>query len=200
MKRLTGDLTTFVRLEIRGDKDDGTHNWLARAWRAYQLSSDLGDTTFGAFSFSWIALGSVLDALNELDKNFLPPTGPIVPPFLPATTKPEDAMGDLDEFPLFDLDRWEWDDDVKSKRGIRNDTGGPASTPPQTPPQTRNHADSSGSSPGGGRSGCSGGNGQGRKKISPRGSYDGRQVNRSSTSGSTNTNGTGRGRGFKILS
>ncbi|KAG8753682.1 hypothetical protein FRC12_011463 [Ceratobasidium sp. 428] len=212
MKRLTGDLTTFVRLELRGGKDGDPYDWLARAWRAYQMTSDLGDMTFGAFSFSWIALGSVFDALNKLDENFLPPTGPINPPFPPTTTHPDGITEDLDELPPFDLDNWDWDDDPETiLRATESGTGhSPASTPPRTPQTGSRSSSSGGSSPGGGgqrnKYPNGGGNGSGGlgsrrgwgKASSPR-SYGSPQANGSSSGGSVKTNRTVRGRGFKIV-
>ncbi|KAG9085137.1 hypothetical protein FRC07_013448, partial [Ceratobasidium sp. 392] len=89
MKRLTEDLATFVRSELEGDEEGNPYDWLARAWRAYLLTSNLGEERFGALSFSWIALSSVFDALNKLDEHFLPDEGPIVSPFPSNATTSE---------------------------------------------------------------------------------------------------------------
>ncbi|QRW18035.1 RNA-dependent RNA polymerase [Rhizoctonia solani] len=81
MKSLTRNLTNTIRYQLKAKEDESNYIWLGRAWRAYLLTSSLGDKTFGAFSFSWLALDSVLDALQTIDENFLPHTGPILPPF-----------------------------------------------------------------------------------------------------------------------
>ncbi|KAG8743657.1 hypothetical protein FRC10_011626 [Ceratobasidium sp. 414] len=202
MKRLTGDLANSVRSELQGGEDEDPYNWLARAWKAYQLTSECGDATFGAFSFSWVALGSVLDALHALDEEFLPDIGPIVPPFPVATVQPEAVQEDLDQFAPIDVDNWAWDDDPKTKRVSQDDTSDPVSspsrTPPRTPPRAENHSsDSNGHSPGGGgRRGNRGGSGgRGGGRTPPRGSHNGQQTNGSSA----NTNGTRQGRGFQIV-
>ncbi|KAG9102986.1 hypothetical protein FRC06_000562, partial [Ceratobasidium sp. 370] len=124
MKRLTDDLTSYVRLQLQGEEGDDPHEWLARAWRAYTLTSDLGDTVFGAFSFSWIALGSVLEALNKLDEKFLPDMGPIVPPF-PTTAQSGAGQEDLDRFAPVDLDNWTWDDDPESEQASQSGVSNP---------------------------------------------------------------------------
>lgn len=72
MKRVSGDLTNFVRAEFRGPEDSNVHDWLARAWKAYTTYSMIGERRFGALSFSWIALNSVLKALQELDGALFP--------------------------------------------------------------------------------------------------------------------------------
>ncbi|KAG9099926.1 hypothetical protein FRC06_004696 [Ceratobasidium sp. 370] len=115
MKRLTGELASFVRSELEGNEGDNPHDWLARSWAAYLHTSSLGDQKFGAFSFSWIALGSVLDALSKLDERFLPDNGRIVSPFPATTASSELIHPDLDDFAPDDLDNWTWDDDVTAK-------------------------------------------------------------------------------------
>ena len=121
MKRLTGDLTDFVRSELQGDENDSPYDWLARAWKAYIHTSSLGDENFGALSFSWIALGSVLDALHKIDDKFLPDLGPIIPPIpTPTTTRPED-QADLDKFAEVDFVNWVWDDSPKPNKAGETD-------------------------------------------------------------------------------
>lgn len=121
MKRLTGDLADYVRSELEGDEDGSPYDWLARAWKAYIHTSSLGDETFGALSFSWIALGSVLDALCKIDDKFLPDLGPIIPPLpTPAVTRPEDHA-DLDKFAEVDFVNWVWDDSPKSSKKEETD-------------------------------------------------------------------------------
>ncbi|KAG8719642.1 hypothetical protein FRC09_010851 [Ceratobasidium sp. 395] len=115
MKRLTENLASFVRSELQGDEGSSPYDWLARAWRAYLLTSNLGDEKFGAFSFSWIALGSVFEALNKLDECFLPDDNLIIPPFPGEIAASESIRADLEEFAAVDMDNWVWDDETKTK-------------------------------------------------------------------------------------
>ncbi|KAG8775540.1 hypothetical protein FRC12_001428 [Ceratobasidium sp. 428] len=115
MKRLTENLASFVRSELQGDEGSSPYDWLARAWRAYLLTSNLGDEKFGAFSFSWIALGSVFEALNKLDESFLPDDDLIIPPFPGEIAASESIRADLEEFAAVDMDTWVWDDETKTK-------------------------------------------------------------------------------------
>jgi hypothetical protein len=119
MKRLTDDLTSFVRSELQGEEDGSRYEWLGRTWKAYMHTSDLGDERFGAFSFSWIALGSVFEALNALDESFLPDLDPIdVAPILDThDADPSDTANP--ESAAFDLDNWTWDDDPQAG-GVAN--------------------------------------------------------------------------------
>ncbi|KAG8711391.1 hypothetical protein FRC09_020630 [Ceratobasidium sp. 395] len=113
MKLQTENLTEFVRLQLRGSADDDPHNWLARSWRAYTLASSVGYEKFGAFSFSWIALGSVLDALCELDQNFLPDISAIQSLLTRMTIRSEDARTDPARFPQSDRENWTWTDETE---------------------------------------------------------------------------------------
>jgi hypothetical protein len=109
MKRHTNDLADTVRVQLKskGDEDDSPYNWLARAWKAYLFTSALGEKTFGALSFSWLALDSVLEALQTIDERFLPETGPILPPF--ASTPSIDQESNLNHHQT-DRDNWVWED------------------------------------------------------------------------------------------
>ncbi|KAG8771776.1 hypothetical protein FRC12_003420 [Ceratobasidium sp. 428] len=113
MKLQTENLTEFVRLQLQGSADDDSHNWLARSWRAYTLASSIGYEKFGAFSFSWIALGSVLDALCELDQNFLPDISATQSLLTKMTIRSEDARTDLARFPQSDRENWTWIDEAE---------------------------------------------------------------------------------------
>ncbi|KAG9089333.1 hypothetical protein FS749_001408 [Ceratobasidium sp. UAMH 11750] len=218
MKRLTDDLTSYVRLQLQGEEGDDPHEWLARAWRAYTLTSDLGDKVFGAFSFSWIALGSVLEALNTLDENFLPDLGPIVPPFPTGPT--HSGHEDLDRFAPVDLDNWEWDDDPASEQASQNVVSNPPSAPSRTESRV-SYSNDSGYYSGGGESSGRGqrggysnrdgngyrgrGRGQGRGRgrgwgQSPQSSQNGSQANGSNSPSNANTNAPRRARGFQIVS
>lgn len=115
MRRLTGDLADWVRSQLQGDENASPHQWLARAWKSYKHSSSLGDETFGALSFSWIALGSVLDALQKIDDKFLSDLGPIIPPpSTPTTATYSENQADLNNFAEVDLVNWVWDDSPES--------------------------------------------------------------------------------------
>ncbi|KEP52476.1 RNA-dependent RNA polymerase [Rhizoctonia solani 123E] len=113
MKGLTRNLANSILDQLKAKEDESNHVWLGRAWRAYLLTCSLGDKTFGAFSFSWLALDSVLDALHTIDESFLPHTGPILPPFafIPSTESQPD-----ENLPPPDYDNWnDWVDDIKEE-------------------------------------------------------------------------------------
>ncbi|CAE6411693.1 unnamed protein product [Rhizoctonia solani] len=113
MKGLTRNLANFILDQLKPKEGESNHVWLGRAWRAYLLTCSLGDKTFGAFSFSWLALDSVLDALHTIDESFLPHTGPILPPFafIPSTeSQPDESL------PPPDYDNWnDWVDGIKEE-------------------------------------------------------------------------------------
>ncbi|CAE6429782.1 unnamed protein product, partial [Rhizoctonia solani] len=113
MKSLTRNLANTIRYQLKGKEDESNHVWLGRAWRAYLLTSSLGDKTFGAFSFSWLALDSVLDALQTIDETFLPHTGPILPPFAFIPSKRPESDEDLI---APDYDNWnDWCDAIQEE-------------------------------------------------------------------------------------
>ncbi|KAJ1305085.1 hypothetical protein OPQ81_000125 [Rhizoctonia solani] len=113
MKSLTRNLASYIRNQLNAKEDETDYVWLGRAWKAYLLTSKLGDKTFGAFSFSWLALDSVLDALQAIDEAFLPHTGPILPPFDFVLSRRPEIDEDL---PPPDYDSWnDWTDAVPEK-------------------------------------------------------------------------------------
>ncbi|QRW04034.1 RNA-dependent RNA polymerase [Ceratobasidium sp. AG-Ba] len=112
MKRLTNSLTNYVRLELEGE-EGGNH---------------------------WIALDSVLTALNAINPDFLPNTGPLVPLF-PTSTLTEAEQRNLDRFAPVDLDNWAWDDESNTEGSNQGGTEGAASA--------SSHAQNRGSYPNG---------------------------------------------------
>ncbi|CAE6414966.1 unnamed protein product [Rhizoctonia solani] len=111
MRNLTRNLANSIRHQFKAKDDESNFVWLGRAWRAYLLTCSLGEGTFGAFSFSWLALDSVLDALQTIDETFLPYIGPILPPFDFIPSKRHEVDEDL---PPPDYDNWnDWDDAIK---------------------------------------------------------------------------------------
>ncbi|KAG8736489.1 hypothetical protein FRC11_002613, partial [Ceratobasidium sp. 423] len=131
MKGLTCNLANYVRDQLKVKEDESNHVWLGRAWKAYLLTSNLGDDTFGAFSFSWIALGSVLDALQAIDEAFLPHTGPILPPFAFIPVKRPGLEEDL---PPPDYDNWDdWADATQEENAGEEDNGADESNDQQSP-------------------------------------------------------------------
>ncbi|KAF8686499.1 RdRP protein [Rhizoctonia solani] len=110
MKSLTHNLANTMRHQLKATEAETNYVWLGRAWKAYLLTSKLGDETFGTFSFSWLALGSVLDALQAIDERFMPQISPIIPPFESTPS----GRPKLDEdYPLPDYDNWnDWADEI----------------------------------------------------------------------------------------
>ncbi|CAE7097912.1 unnamed protein product [Rhizoctonia solani] len=121
MKSLTRNLVNSIMFQLKAKEDESNHVWLGRAWRAYLLTSSLGDKTFGAFSFSWIALDSVLTALQTIDETFLPHMGPILPPFAFIPSKRPEQDEDLTPP---DLDHWnDWVDAIQDEDAEAEATG-----------------------------------------------------------------------------
>ncbi|CAE6500268.1 unnamed protein product [Rhizoctonia solani] len=121
MKSLTRNLANSIRYQLKAKEDESNYVWLGRAWKAYLLTSSLGDKTFGAFSFSWLALDSVLDALRTIDEAFLPHIGPILPPFAFIPTKRPET--EADPHPQ-DLDNWnDWVDAIQEENAEAEATG-----------------------------------------------------------------------------
>ncbi|CAE6349576.1 unnamed protein product [Rhizoctonia solani] len=113
MKSLTRNLANAMRYQLKAKEGESNYVWLGRAWRAYLLTSSLGDKVFGAFSFSWLTLDSVLDALQTIDETFLPHTGPILPPFAFIPSKRPETDESL-QAPS--LDSWDdWVDAIKEE-------------------------------------------------------------------------------------
>ncbi|KAH7325213.1 RNA dependent RNA polymerase-domain-containing protein [Rhizoctonia solani] len=113
MRNRTRNLANSIRYQFKAKEDESNFVWLGRAWRAYLLTCGLGEKTFGAFSFSWLALDSVLDALQTIDEAFLPYTGPILPAFEFIPSKRPEIDEDL---PPPDYDNWnDWDDAIKEE-------------------------------------------------------------------------------------
>ncbi|CAE6379822.1 unnamed protein product [Rhizoctonia solani] len=167
MKSLTRNLTNTMRYQLKAKEDESNYVWLGRAWRAYLLTSNLGDKTFGAFSFSWIALDSVLDALQTIDETFLPHTGPILPPFAFIPSKRPETY---DSLPPPDLDNWDdWVDAIKEE-------GAEAET---TNTEERNSQQNT--------------NGRGRGRGQRRGSWNNNRQNSNGSSNGYNRNGRGSG-------
>ncbi|CAE6450557.1 unnamed protein product [Rhizoctonia solani] len=120
MKGLTRNLANSMRDQLKAKEDESNYIWLGRAWRAYLLTCSLGDKAFGAFSFSWLALDSVLDALHAIDETFLPHTGPILPAF--AFIPSSELKPDEDIIPP-DYDNWnDWVDDIKEEAPVEGET------------------------------------------------------------------------------
>ncbi|RPD82652.1 RdRP-domain-containing protein [Lentinus tigrinus ALCF2SS1-7] len=67
LREQTGALVGNVKGEIAGDDSVSSDESLRRAWTAYRLATLEGDI-FGARSFSWIALGSIFDAIKEIEE------------------------------------------------------------------------------------------------------------------------------------
>lgn len=67
MREQTGTLVGTVRGEIAGDDSINFEEALRRAWIAYRLA-DLEGDIFGARSFGWIALGTIFDAIKEIEE------------------------------------------------------------------------------------------------------------------------------------
>ncbi|KAG8734164.1 hypothetical protein FRC11_010382 [Ceratobasidium sp. 423] len=113
MRSLTRNLANSIRFQLKVKEGESNYVWLGRAWKAYLLTCSLGDKTFGAFSFSWLALDSVLDALQTIDETFLPHTGPILPPFAFIPSKRPESDEDLAPP---DLDNWDdWCDAIREE-------------------------------------------------------------------------------------
>ncbi|KAJ1307617.1 hypothetical protein OPQ81_001714 [Rhizoctonia solani] len=135
MKSLTRNLANSIRYQLKAKEDESNHVWLGRAWRAYLLTCSLGDQTFGAFSFSWLALDSVLDALQTIDETFLPHTGPILPPFAFIPSKRPEKDEDL--VPP-DYDNWnDWCDAIQEEN-TENAEGEAAGTEETNPQRNTN--------------------------------------------------------------
>ena len=66
MREQTSTLVNAVKGEIEGSGEDSAEVFLRRAWIAFRLASMEGEV-FGARSFTWIALGSVFDAITEIE-------------------------------------------------------------------------------------------------------------------------------------
>lgn len=60
-------LVTAVRAELGISEAEELEDWLHRAWMAWLVSRSLGNT-FGARSYGYIALGSMFEALKELEE------------------------------------------------------------------------------------------------------------------------------------
>ncbi|CAE6425702.1 unnamed protein product [Rhizoctonia solani] len=121
MKSLTRNLANSIRYQFKAKEDESDYVWLGRAWKAYSLTSSLGDKTFGAFSFSWLALDSVLDALQAIDEKFLTHMGPILPPFafIPSKRPEQD-----EDQPPPDYDNWnDWVDAMQEENAEAEATG-----------------------------------------------------------------------------
>ncbi|QRW07366.1 RNA-dependent RNA polymerase [Ceratobasidium sp. AG-Ba] len=108
MKLQTENLVDYVRLKIQGETDEDPYGWLARAWRAYTLTFSIDYEKFGTFSFSWIALGSVFDALRELDPEFLVAAEPDRPLFVKTAPLSESTQARMDGYPQSDRENWTW--------------------------------------------------------------------------------------------
>lgn len=209
MRRLTNNLAGYVRLELEGEEGGNLYEWLGRAWKAYVLTSNMGEQVFGTFSFSWIALDSVLTALGTIDPNFLPNTSPCVPPF-PITTLSEEEKQKLDRFAPVDLDNWTWDDEPNPNNADQNSNRGAAFTPSQngsyaSSSNGNRYYERGGGNPGWGqRGGYANGNtqrGHGRGRgwgQSPRGSYNA-QADGNSSRGQASPSRPSRARGFRIV-
>ncbi|KAI1797790.1 RdRP-domain-containing protein [Ganoderma leucocontextum] len=68
MREQTATLVSSIKAEIAGGDDVPFETSLQRAWIAYRLAS-MEDDTFGARSFAWIALGSIFDAIKEIEED-----------------------------------------------------------------------------------------------------------------------------------
>ncbi|CAE6339507.1 unnamed protein product [Rhizoctonia solani] len=113
MKNRTHSLANAMSHELKATEAETNYVWLGRAWKAYLLTSSVGDEKFGAFSFSWLALGSVLDALHAINEGFLPHNGPTLPPFDFIPSKLSELEEDLS--PL-DYDNWDdWVDSIQEE-------------------------------------------------------------------------------------
>ncbi|QRW07360.1 RNA-dependent RNA polymerase [Ceratobasidium sp. AG-Ba] len=102
MKLQTENLADFVRSELQGEADDEPHDWLARAWRAYTLTSSVGYDKFGVFSFIR-SLTAEMAAYSEA------------------------ALAKLDSFAEDDRDSWPWPHKKKSEYKESNSVEHPSS-------------------------------------------------------------------------
>ncbi|TBU35150.1 RdRP-domain-containing protein [Dichomitus squalens] len=66
MREQTATLVSSVKEELSGDDEIPPETSLQRAWIAYKLANIEGEA-FGARSFSWVALGSIFDAIKEIE-------------------------------------------------------------------------------------------------------------------------------------
>ncbi|CEL59931.1 hypothetical protein RSOLAG1IB_09215 [Rhizoctonia solani AG-1 IB] len=178
MKNLTHSLANAIRHQLKATEAETNFVWLGRAWKAYLLTSSLGDKTFGALSFSWLALDSVLDALQTIDERFLPHTGPILPPFAFIPSRRSEPGENI---PPPDYDNWnDWVDSIREVVQDQSDdteeSNGQSST-------TTNNRDN-------------------RRNTSGSGNYNSRgndRTQRSSNSGQTKGSNGGRRAGYRII-
>ena len=68
LREQTSFLVKGVRDELSGDDDSSQSDWLATAWTAWKVSRQLKDR-FGAYSYGWIALGEVFDAIKAIEQD-----------------------------------------------------------------------------------------------------------------------------------
>ncbi|KAF9056326.1 RNA-directed RNA polymerase 2 [Panaeolus papilionaceus] len=65
LREKTTRLVEGAREALEGDDSVNVDGWLQRSWVAFQLAK-ANQTQFGAQSFGWVALGSILDAVTEI--------------------------------------------------------------------------------------------------------------------------------------
>jgi RNA-dependent RNA polymerase len=68
LREQTSFLVKCVREELSGDDDSSQSDWLAKAWTGWKVSRHLKDR-FGAYSYGWIALGEIFDAIRALGQD-----------------------------------------------------------------------------------------------------------------------------------
>lgn len=66
MREQMATLVSSIKDEIAGGDTVPLESSLQRAWIAYRLASMEGEV-FGARSFAWIALGSIFDAIKDIE-------------------------------------------------------------------------------------------------------------------------------------
>ena len=66
MREKTAALVDSVKDDIAGDDEVPSEQSLQRAWVAYRVAN-IEHNTFGARSFSWVALGCIFDAIKEIE-------------------------------------------------------------------------------------------------------------------------------------
>ncbi|CAA7266596.1 unnamed protein product [Cyclocybe aegerita] len=66
LRERTDVLVRAIREDLAGDDTLSHHQSLQRAWIAWELAK-AKETTFGAQSFGWVALGSIFEAIREIE-------------------------------------------------------------------------------------------------------------------------------------